>query len=115
MKPFVCENDSCALGNLICAKCCYESTKKEGNRICKRCSVAEEDSDSDDDSVDYAAEAAKPSNFTLVATVSYNKERRDFDYDKYNASAFEGAEKLNKEAYAEKADAIYEKHRRADE
>jgi len=100
---------------LICKKCAKFSEKTPGNLICNFCYVAEDDdSDDSDDDIDYAAEAAKPSNFQLVATVSYNKDRRDFDYEKFNKDAFEGAKDVNKGAYEEKADAIYDKHANAE-
>ena len=108
MATFTCQSDTCGTSRLICKKCAKYSEKSPGSLICKQCFIAQEDSDEDsDDGIDYAAEAAKPSDFKLIATVSYNREKRDFEYDNFKQDAFEGADSISKGAYAEKAPAIH--------
>ena len=67
--------------------------------ICKMCWMSEQDSESSEDDEYYAEQAAKPSDFTLIATVSYNKDRKDFTQEGVKSGVFEGADMVDMEYY----------------
>ena len=83
---------------ILCKKCAYESLDKEKPTIliCKMCRVTEKMRGFSVEAAGIKEDEFKESGHTIkmVASVSYDRTKKQFNYDNFTGNAFEGAENI---------------------
>ena len=89
---FNCMGDNCNMRPVLCPACSYTSTEKDNVKFCKMCRVTEKMKNYEP--AHDEMEVDTKHTIELVASVSFDKTKKQFNYDNFNPEVF-GANKAD--------------------
>ena len=87
-KVFECQGANCNMKPLLCSNCSYDSDDDPGIKFCKMCRVTEKMKNFDPDTA--GLEIDNEHSIELVASVSFDRQKREFNYSKFDPTSFDG-------------------------